>query len=172
MFVFICRAHNTVNRRLDKPIIKTLEQCIETIKNNTITTTSKEFRTKYIDYITKSWIRDRNDTTIIQLPRCSALSKINTNFWNKLSQEVKFEYLPNIDVTENIGKELPPKFNHSYLSSNLSFLKKNKESISVHVQPQPVSYFVTQQPKTEAPVIERKPSGFRYQNGKLKLIGT
>lgn len=124
LFVFICRAHNSVNRRLDKPIIKTIEDCIETLRNNTLTTSSQEFRDKYFDYIRKSWIRDRTESTMYKITLCNNISRINQNYWNKLSQEVNFEYLPDVDVTENIGKILPNMILNSAMSTDLKFLKR------------------------------------------------
>jgi hypothetical protein len=169
LFVFICRAHNTVNRRLDKPIIKTLQDCIETLRVNTITTSSREFRTKYIDYITKSWIRDRNDGTVIFLSKCSRLSKINSTYWNNLPQEVKFEYLPDIDVTENIGKATSGPYTNVYISGNLSFLKRAERHSVTPVQTYSVSQpvkIVAEQPQE----LPRVRSQFRPRNGKLTLV--
>lgn len=169
LFVFICRAHNTVNRRLDKPVIKTIQDCIETLRNNTISTSSKEFRVKYINYITRSWTRDRNDSTIVQLPRCSKLARINEEYWNTLPQEVKFEFLPDIDVTEHIGKTAPGPYVNKYATSNLTLLKKGQPKEGDQVQ-QVTTYTVTETPNPL--VLTKKPSGFIRVNGKLKLIGT
>jgi hypothetical protein len=168
-FVFICRAHNTVNRRIDKPIIKTLQDCIETLRVNTTTTSSMEYRHKYIDYITKSWYRDRNDATIINLSRCKKLSKINTEYWNTLPQEVKFEYLPDIDVTENIGKVTSGPYTNTYISGNLGFLKRAEKQTITPVQTYSVSQpaNIVPQQREEVPRVR---SQFRPQNGKLTLV--
>ena len=32
LFIFIARAHNTVNKRLDKPLIRTVSDCLETLE--------------------------------------------------------------------------------------------------------------------------------------------
>jgi hypothetical protein len=164
-FVFVCRAHNTVNKRLDKPIIRTIEDCIITLKNNTISTTSKEYRKKYIDYISASWHRDRSDGTIFQIPNCNKLRRIINDYWDKLPQEISINYSSDIDVVQYIGKITPPDFPPGYLKHNLKFLNKASKSFvdeNTNFTPQEYS-------QPELPPYRK--TTFKRQGGKLKLVG-
>ena len=55
LFLFVVRAHNSVNKRLDKPIIKTVADCIQTMKNNTIHNSFAIYRQKYINHVIRNW---------------------------------------------------------------------------------------------------------------------
>jgi hypothetical protein len=170
LFVFVCRAHNTVNRRLDKPIIKTLEECIQTIKRNTSIISSKDYRTKYIDYITSSWHRDMGDTNLVQCIECRDLRKIINNYWDKLPQEVTFTVLPDIDITEHIGKETAHGLPVGYFNIDLGFLNiKNTIQTLPQKKTKPE---IKENPPDSRLLTSGGPSGFRFQNGRLKLIGT
>ena len=50
LFLAICRMHNAVNKRLDKPRPKTVAECIEFLKRATSYTSQREFRDKYCTY--------------------------------------------------------------------------------------------------------------------------
>jgi hypothetical protein len=163
LFVFICRAHNTVNKRLDKPIIRTIDDCITTLKNNTLTTSSMEYRKKYVDYITNSWTRDRSDSTIVELLSCTKLRKIIDDYWNKLPQEINFSYSSDVDVQEYIGKITPSDMPPGYLNNNLKILNRN---------PKPVKEYTTYTPqRSPSPVLyTHRKSKFILQNGKMRLV--
>lgn len=82
LFLFICRAHNTVNRRLDKPIYKTIDQCIETLKNATKSTSPTQFRKAYLDYLTKNWTRQTDAEGFMMMGFVRKMIKINEEYFN------------------------------------------------------------------------------------------
>lgn len=55
LFLAICRMHNEVNKRLDKPYPKTVRECLDSLKNATTYTSPSEFITKYISYLFRDW---------------------------------------------------------------------------------------------------------------------
>jgi hypothetical protein len=79
LFIAICRMHNIVNKRLDKPYPKTVGECLGTLKNATSYTSPSEFRKKYIEYLRSQW---RYQPMSIQFISVDKLRKINEEYWN------------------------------------------------------------------------------------------
>ena len=97
LFLAICRLHNTVNKRLDKPIPKTVAECIETLKTATTYTSQSEFRNKYIEYLQKDWNKPGRGVNyqFIAFNAIKNMQKINETYWN--SREVSYS---NVNLTE------------------------------------------------------------------------
>jgi len=100
-FVAVCRMHNTVNKRLDKPIPKTLDECISVLKNATAHTNTVGFRKSYIEYVISNWARQGNGDGFILASAAREMLKINNNYWNP--RDVSFSdltFLQDADVLE------------------------------------------------------------------------
>lgn len=82
LFLFICRAHNTVNRRLDKPRPSTIEESIETLRSLTKNTSTIQFRQAYITYLINNYKIDTSSEGFMALQRIREMSKINQEYWN------------------------------------------------------------------------------------------
>ena len=80
-FLFVCRAHNTVNKRLDKPIIGTITDCIETMKMNTKINTGAMYRNAYIDYLGRNWRREMSAEGFIMGDIVKKMKKINDEYF-------------------------------------------------------------------------------------------
>jgi hypothetical protein len=117
LFLFICRAHNTVNKRLDKPILQTLSDCIETLKNATKVTTTAQYRSAYISYLISNWSREFTGDGAIALGAARKLKRINEEYFNLRDKGYESIYFfENGSVTEfiaedsrnyNVGPNLP-----------------------------------------------------------------
>ena len=55
LFLAVCRMHNDVNKRLDKPYPKTVDECLNALKHATSYTSPSEFIAKYISYLFRDW---------------------------------------------------------------------------------------------------------------------
>jgi hypothetical protein len=97
LFLAICRLHNTVNKRLDKPIPKTVAECIEFLKTATTYTSQTEFRSKYIEYLQRDWTKFGRGTSyqLIAFNAIKNMQKINETYWNP--REVSYS---NVHLTE------------------------------------------------------------------------
>jgi hypothetical protein len=104
LFLFVARAHNTVNRRLDKPVIQTIEDCLTTIKNNSVHTSLKEFRQKYIDYLVHNWGAYQTGDGRIMMHDVRELQKINNEYWNLRDNE-DVNNFPETDITEAVSRQ-------------------------------------------------------------------
>lgn len=98
-FLAICRMHNSVNKRLEKPISRTMDECIQSIKNASSYTSLVDFRTKYIDYLFRDWNIFGRGTSyqVIAFNSANKMKSLNESYWNSLS--ISFDgLLPNLDV--------------------------------------------------------------------------
>lgn len=79
MFVF--RAHNTVNKRLDKPVPATVAECLQTLKIATTQTSLPQFRLAYLEYIRKNWAGDMTGDGMFSRGSVNEMIKINNEYW-------------------------------------------------------------------------------------------
>ena len=75
LFVAICKMHNTVNAKLNKPIPKTIGECLTILKNTTKYSPSSEFRKRYIEYLYGQW-RHTGINNLVNI-----LKKIENDYW-------------------------------------------------------------------------------------------
>lgn len=111
LFLFVCRAHNTVNKRLDKPILQTLNDCIETLKNATKNTSTTQYRNAYINYLLSNWSREFTGDGAIAFGFAKQLKQINDEYFTPRDKGYENIYFfQNDSVTEFIAED--PKNYH------------------------------------------------------------
>lgn len=108
-FLFVCRAHNTVNKRLDKPIILTVKDCIYTLHNNTKVVSDKTYRNNYIQYLLQNWSKEFSGEGMMKVSLVRKMKLINDQFWNLRDLDTTFT-LPESSVIEFISDN--PKLYH------------------------------------------------------------
>ena len=116
-FLFVCRAHNTVNKRLDKPIIQTLNDCIETLKNATKVTSAAQYRQAYLNYLMSNWSREFTGDGAIALGAVRQMRRINDEYLNPRDKGYEgiyffengsvIEFIPEDVRNYNVGPNLP-----------------------------------------------------------------
>jgi hypothetical protein len=83
LFIAICRMHNMVNKRLDKPQSKTISESLEWLKRATSYTTPRDFRQKYSEYLLRDWGYQRQTGDGHEAYSTALkLKKINEEYWN------------------------------------------------------------------------------------------
>lgn len=111
--VFTFRAHNAVNRRLNKPIHDTVEACMSILQTNVKTRPAQNYRVSYINHITRHWRSFQDASGISALRKIAEMKKIeheyvgprDTNFAVTLQTDVVV--LPR-DALEKPGTQEPP----------------------------------------------------------------
>lgn len=89
LFLAICRMHNAVNKRLDKPQPKTVVECIEFLKRASAYTSQSEFRAKYSAYLLADWSKYRlSPEGVNGYASATTVKRIIEEYWNK--QEVSY----------------------------------------------------------------------------------
>ena len=102
-FVFIVRAHNTVNQRLDKPTVKSVAEALTTLQQATSQTSAAEYREKYIEYLKHTWGSDRSAAGLFALQKIRELEKINREYWS-LRETSYVQFFYEADVLEYINE--------------------------------------------------------------------
>jgi len=101
LFLAVCRMHNMVNRRLDKPAPRTVSACLDTLRGAVRSTSPAQFRENYIDYLTKNWtaLRDHSSLNYVNL-----MKNINDNYWIPRENSYNHVVFPEADVYEDVMK--------------------------------------------------------------------
>lgn len=74
------RMHNTVNRRLSKPIYNSVEECMATLRQNVQYRSAQVYRTAYLDHIQNYWRTLRDAAGFAALRKIVEMRKIETNY--------------------------------------------------------------------------------------------
>jgi hypothetical protein len=118
--VFIFRAHNTVNLRLDKPRPSTMVECLATLSEATKQTSLAAFRTSYLSYLLRIWGRQVSGEGMIIKSHVKEMIKINNEYWSP--REIPIPELIEADVMIPIQKEtLRVNFRGVAISSAVGF---------------------------------------------------
>lgn len=80
--LFAYRAHNTVNRRLDKPIYHSVEECEDTYSRNIAARSPREYRNAYISHIQRHWMTMRDMNGISRLRKVGEMHRIEREYWS------------------------------------------------------------------------------------------
>lgn len=80
MFAF--RIHNTVNRRLKKPVYETVAACMERLQENVKTRTARDYRNAYINHIQKFWRTLQDITGITALKKINEMRRIEGEYFS------------------------------------------------------------------------------------------
>lgn len=108
-FTFVCRAHNTVNKRLDKPVIQSIQDSIDTLHILTKITPAIEYRKRYFSYLQRNWASP--DAEGFMMSRSvREMIKINREYWDP--RETAFDIrIPEADVLQPIVSTRGPTGN-------------------------------------------------------------
>ncbi len=99
---FVFRAHNTVNKRIDKPTYPSVSSCLDAVRSATVNTTLAQFRESYMTYLARNWGSDTSGDGRILQGRVKELIKINNEYWSP--RETGIPDLPEADVLTPIEK--------------------------------------------------------------------
>jgi len=86
LFIAVCRLHNTVNRRLDKPRHATIQDCINTLITATSVNSPAIFRNSYIQYLISNWGPQQSGDGLIMMGAVREMMRINQEYWSKREQ--------------------------------------------------------------------------------------
>ena len=100
--LFVFRAHNTVNKRLDKPTPKTVEECLLTLKIATAQTSFPQFRQAYLSYLTRNWGKDHTGEGRMIFGAVKEMIRINNEYWSLRDEPIP--ELDEADVTISLDK--------------------------------------------------------------------
>ena len=111
MFTF--RAHNAVNKRLNKPVYSSVEECVATLRNNVKIRPARDYRISYINHITRHWKVFQDVSGIVALKKIREMKRIedeyvtsrDTNFTIDVRSDVVV--LPQTMLSKNTEAQVP-----------------------------------------------------------------
>jgi hypothetical protein len=101
-FLFIVRAHNTVNKRLNKPKPATVQECLNLYRQNTQINSGFVYRQKYLEYLSRNWGREMGGDSMIHMGEVREMKRITEEYWNSMTGESMATFDTNADVLELI----------------------------------------------------------------------
>jgi hypothetical protein len=112
LYLFVVRAHNTVNKRLDKPRPSTVAESLTMLQMATKLKKPSEYRNSYIKYLMNNWSREGGGEGMIQMGNVRAMQKINEQYWNLRETEFDKVWFPESDILTPIVSS--PRFERAY----------------------------------------------------------
>jgi hypothetical protein len=97
-FLFVVRAHNTVNKRLSKPRLATVQECLDAYRQNTKINSGQFYRQKYIEYLIRNWGREMTGDGMMHMGETKTLRQITDDYWNRMTDERTDTFDMNADV--------------------------------------------------------------------------
>jgi hypothetical protein len=105
LFLFIARCHNTVNKRLEKPLQNSVQQCLDSIRSASQYTSLSEFRKKYIDYVIRRMAAEMSGDNLIKVGFGKSMKRTNESYWNSKVSTDTSTFDMNANVLELINDE-------------------------------------------------------------------
>ena len=103
-FMFVCRAHNTVNRRLNKPQPDSVSSCIQRFTDNTKVTSALTYRMKYLDYLSRNYGMELSGDSMMKIASVREMRKIMNEYWNTLTDTGTATFRMDADVLDYINE--------------------------------------------------------------------
>jgi hypothetical protein len=103
-FMFVVRAHNTVNKRLNKPKPESVQECLDMYASNTKNTTGLGYRTAYLNYLMRNYGREMSGEGYMRLAEVREMKKITEEYWNRKSDESTTSFNMDANVLEFINE--------------------------------------------------------------------
>ena len=97
-FLFVVRAHNTVNKRLNKPRPATIQECLDSYRRTTQINSALVYRQKYLEYLLRNWTREMGGDGMIHAGEVREMKRITEEYWNRLTDESTATFDMNADV--------------------------------------------------------------------------
>ena len=85
--LFTLRAHNSVNKRLNKPVYPTVQACYEVLRNNVKTTKTLNYRITYTNHITRHWRSFQDSSGLAAMKKIHEIKKIEMGYMTPRSNE-------------------------------------------------------------------------------------
>jgi hypothetical protein len=105
LFTMICRFHNEVNKRINKPVYKSVSDCLNTLINATSQRSQREFREAYINHISNFWSTQRSyGDGLIAYQATQQMRHINETYFNNRSVDYKSLKFNETNMIENTSE--------------------------------------------------------------------
>lgn len=127
-FMFVVRAHNTVNKRLNKPKPESVQACLDMYKATTQNTTGLGYRTAYLTYLLRNYGREMSGEGYMHLSEVREMKRITEEYWNKKTEESISSFQMDANVLEFIDEN---SITRSIMTSRGSLAEVASQSLTV-----------------------------------------
>lgn len=108
------RIHNSVNRRINKPIYPTVKACFEALQGNIKTRSAREYRAAYLTHIRKFWRSMQDVSGITAIKKISEMTKVEIEYLQKRDNNFEKEFeednvILHPRALDAVGAEPPPQ---------------------------------------------------------------
>jgi hypothetical protein len=76
----VFRLHNTVNRKLNKPVYTSVADCFEQLRTNVKTRSAREYRGAYLNHIRRFWRTMQDASGFAALKKINEMAKIEIDY--------------------------------------------------------------------------------------------
>jgi len=105
LFLFIARCHNTVNRKLEKPLKNSVKACLDAIASASQYTSMSDFRKKYIDYVIRRMSAEMSGDNLVKVGYGKSMRRTNESYWNSKVTTDTSSFNMDADVLEFINDQ-------------------------------------------------------------------
>ncbi len=112
--IFTFRAHNAVNRRLNKPVHGDVESCMNILTNNVKVRSARDYRVAYLAHITRHWRLYQDASGLSALRKIAEMHKIEVEYIGPRDRNFAVTLQPDVvvlprDVLERGAVEPPSR---------------------------------------------------------------
>jgi len=131
LFLFVAIAHNTVNKRLNKPRPDSVQACLDMFANNTKVTSAAVYRQKYMEYLARNWGRELSGEGMMRIAEVRELRRIMNEYWNTKTDESTATFKKSANVLDLIDET--PEF-RSIMTPAGSLAQVSSQSMKIGLQ--------------------------------------
>jgi len=106
--LFVFRIHNIVNKRLDKPILQTVEDSITVLKNANSYSSLESMRNAYLSYLQSNWGKEFYAEALAIRRKVQELIKINNEYLNPREIDWSYKFEDNVLPPETSESKVKP----------------------------------------------------------------
>jgi hypothetical protein len=109
LFLAICRIHNSVNKRIDKPAPRTVFECLESLRNATAHTDQLQFREKYFEHVIRNWSGQQFISIgVLSLNSAIQMKNLHESYWkSRITSYIGLSF-PEADIY-NFAVDVPQR---------------------------------------------------------------
>lgn len=104
--LFTFRAHNSVNKRIGKPVYGTVKECFDLLRKNVQFNKSQSFRITYTNHITRHWRTFQDASGMAAMKKINEIKKIEMQYMAARTNEFE-EIIPEDNLIFSTGVEEP-----------------------------------------------------------------
>jgi len=104
--LFTFRAHNSVNKRIGKPVYTAVKECFDLLRKNVQFNKSQSFRITYTNHITRHWRTFQDASGMAAMKKINEIKKIEMQYMAARTNEFE-EIIPEDNLIFSTGVEEP-----------------------------------------------------------------